>query len=657
VASQVGWSAVERRAALAHAVRVISTHRLASFGELRPVLVARADVPPELEKRSALAVRLCVAAFVAANRMLEKALHFVDWRRARVRGSLAERIVRRRGLLFDESRMSFMHSVLGETSVESSTPTVTIDRIHLAALAERASVEGDAALPFDDAAAAAATTGDASVIVAASSTTSGADDGDELGRDGGASALERDVARAQTSTVFGSAFAQLADVPAARLRPARPSGSEPHYAIKVVFKGENVEGEGGPYRQFFTDISRELSHGAVPLFVPSPNAQAQVGDLRDRFVPRPSARSPTLLAMFAFLGRLMGVALRTGVVLPLALPMYVWRPLAGVPPTADDLRQIDGAFYRHLAYLTDEATHAQLAGAEQSIFARFVVALSDGSRRELVAGGASRDVSSKEDVQRYVALAERARLTESRQQVAAIRRGLLRVVPRAALALLTPEALERGVCGEPLIDIALLRRHTLYSGVDKDAPHVLAFWRVLESFTPSQRRRFVRFAWAQERLPATDAEFVRAGTRMLLKPYQGAGTTDSVFPRADTCFFNVMLPAYSSEEILRQRLLTAIMTDSDSMNADVVSRLDDDADGGGGDGNRRDRFGASFLFADGDEDETDSDELSTDSREHRDERHEEDEHDDDEDDDDDEEDDDEEDEDDDDDGGNEIRLF
>ena len=42
-------------------------------------------------------------------------------------------------------------------------------------------------------------------------------------------------------------------------------------------------------------------------------------------------------------------------------------------------------------------------------------------------------------------LAERARLTESRQQLAALRRGLLRVVPRAALALLTPEALERAV--------------------------------------------------------------------------------------------------------------------------------------------------------------------------------------------------------------------
>ena len=54
-------------------------------------------------------------------------------------------------------------------------------------------------------------------------------------------------------------------------------------------------------------------------------------------------------------------------------------------------------------------------------------------------------MTSSNDARLYAMLAERARLTESRQQLAALRRGLLRVVPRAALALLTPEALERAV--------------------------------------------------------------------------------------------------------------------------------------------------------------------------------------------------------------------
>jgi hypothetical protein len=44
---------------------------------------------------------------------------------------------------------------------------------------------------------------------------------------------------------------------------------------------------------------------------------------------------------------------------------------------------------------------------------------------------------------------------------------------------------------------------------------------------------FIRFAWAQERLPADDAEFVRSRTRLLIKPSQYA-QPDRALPRADT---------------------------------------------------------------------------------------------------------------------------
>jgi ATP synthase F1 epsilon subunit len=42
------------------------------------------------------------------------------------------------------------------------------------------------------------------------------------------------------------------------LRQKKPPGTEPHFSLKIVFQGENVEGQGGPYRQFFTDVSNEL---------------------------------------------------------------------------------------------------------------------------------------------------------------------------------------------------------------------------------------------------------------------------------------------------------------------------------------------------------------------------------------------------------------
>lgn len=56
---------------------------------------------------------------------------------------------------------------------------------------------------------------------------------------------------------------------------------------------------------------------------------------------------------------------------------------------------------------------------------------------------------------------------------------------------------------------------------------------------------------------------------MMIKPFQGTTNPDDTFPKADTCFFNLMLPEYTSPEVLRQRLLYAIHTDADSMNADV----------------------------------------------------------------------------------------
>jgi hypothetical protein len=70
------------------------------------------------------------------------------------------------------------------------------------------------------------------------------------------------------------------------------------------------------------------------------------------------------------------------------------------------------------------------------------------------------------------------------------------------------------VCGRSFIDIDLLRRHTKYSdSVRPDAPHIEWFWQILNSFDSVNRRLFIRFAWAQDRLPADDAEFERSRTR------------------------------------------------------------------------------------------------------------------------------------------------
>lgn len=168
-----------------------------------------------------------------------------------------------------------------------------------------------------------------------------------------------------------------------------------------------------------------------------------------------------------------------------------------------------------------------VATIEEDIFSdtideTFSTPLSDRSTVLLRPHGDTQRVQCEER-QEYIRLVHQARSNEAAPQVAAIRRGIDKVIPVQLLNLLLYSELELLVNGKHDVDIDLLRRHTRkivqlngkcvpsgvsscigYSGVSPDAPHIDYFWSVLRSFSHDDRRRFIRFTWAQERLPVDD---------------------------------------------------------------------------------------------------------------------------------------------------------
>ena len=154
------------------------------------------------------------------------------------------------------------------------------------------------------------------------------------------------------------------------------------------------------------------------------------------------------------------------------------------------------------------------------------------------------------------------------------------------------------VCGREIINLTLLRRHTVFGDkVNANVKHVEYFWNVLHTFTQEELKRFVQFTYAQRRLPSTDEEWRTSRTAQLrIKLYrfpeqpkpdprrerrrlssrsgqqqaikkpmskkQFQQKMDEQLPTAQTCFFDLYLPSYSSEEIMRARLLTAISLES-----------------------------------------------------------------------------------------------
>jgi E3 ubiquitin-protein ligase HECTD4 len=63
--------------------------------------------------------------------------------------------------------------------------------------------------------------------------------------------------------------------------------------------------------------------------------------------------------------------------------------------------------------------------------------------------------------------------------------------------------MEFRVCGQPEVDLAFLRAHTMYQvGLSETDAHVVFFWRTLEGLSPEQLQMFIKFACNQERIPA-----------------------------------------------------------------------------------------------------------------------------------------------------------
>ena len=148
----------------------------------------------------------------------------------------------------------------------------------------------------------------------------------------------------------------------------------------------------------------------------------------------------------------------------------------------------------------------------------------------------------------YAQEATVARLQESCLQLQRIRMGLHHVVPRASLALLTWRELEARVCGEPVINIDTLKKHTVYAPAHLYHEHsrvINNFWTVLSEYSDEDRARFLQFVWARSRLPSQMTE--EASYRMQINVLEDK--LDSL-PRSETCFFNLKLPNYPTLEVL-----------------------------------------------------------------------------------------------------------
>ena len=338
-------------------------------------------------------------------------------------------------------------------------------------------------------------------------------------------------------------------------------------AFRVKLIGEGVNDYSGPYREIFTDAVSEATktdadgRGSLGVLDPTPNNASGIGEDRELFMfslngrdmnptqAIPSKDLPEAMARIrqsfgfltlprdeasreveeslVFLGRIVGTAFRHRISVDLPLPLHlVWKALAEEPLSArEQLAELDYLAHRQLEYADDSTL-----------------------------------------------------LLWQQRMLNAFTEGLGNVLPVELLPLMTGEELRETVCGNPEVDVDLLRRVVEYEGYEETEDKVVEyFWDTLREMTNDERKQFLQFVWARNRLPSRESDF-EAPFKIQKDTLNEGKKADEALPSASTCFFSLTLPNYSSQDILREKLLFAI-TNVTTMETDFQTNSAEIAEG------------------------------------------------------------------------------
>uniref|UniRef100_A0A7N8XV71 HECT-type E3 ubiquitin transferase n=1 Tax=Mastacembelus armatus TaxID=205130 RepID=A0A7N8XV71_9TELE len=327
----------------------------------------------------------------------------------------------------------------------------------------------------------------------------------------------------------------------------------PSRAWKVKLVGEGADDAGGVFDDTITEMCQELQSGVVDLLIHTPNSFADVGSNTDRFLLNPAALSEDHMVQFRFLGILMAVAIRTKKPLDLHLAPWVWKQLCSMPLGGPDLEEVDLLTHRTLQGIL----HLENSGITEDNFHvmipldSFMAHSADGRLVPVVPGGQNISLIFSNRTE-YVERALDYRLHEMDSQVAAVREGMSTIIPVPLLSLLTAQQLEQLVCGLPEVSVEMLKKLVRYRDITESHHLIGWFWQSLEEFTNEERVLFLRFVSGRSRLPSNPADITQKFQIIKVdRPMNG-------LPTAQTCFFLLRLPPYTSQSILAERLRYSI---------------------------------------------------------------------------------------------------
>ncbi|KAL9101320.1 MAG: hypothetical protein Q9163_003409 [Psora crenata] len=364
--------------------------------------------------------------------------------------------------------------------------------------------------------------------------------------------------------------------------------------IRFVDKFDTVEegiDGGGVTKEFLTSITNEAfgaSNGLESLFVendqhllfPNPSAVEERKETLRQVLykedsPEWNENIRDLLRRYEFLGRIIGKCLYEGILVDIQFaPFFLlkWALTGGTSSASketsyranlNDLRDLDEGLYQGLLQLKNYP-----GNVEKDFSLNFAV--TDTLRltptqnktvtRELRPNGEAIPVTNENRLV-YIAAIARYRLqTQPYVQTSAFLRGLGTIISPSWLSMFNQSELQTLIAGSGAsISISDLRAHTQYGGIyalgddGLEHPSIQLFWKVLEKLEAEDLAKVLKFVTSTPRAPLLGFGYLEPRFSI-----RDSGADQTRLPSTSTCVNLLKLPVYTTEDVLRERLLYSV---------------------------------------------------------------------------------------------------
>eukprot|EP00929_Paragymnodinium_shiwhaense_P022219 TRINITY_DN14246_c0_g1_i4.p1 TRINITY_DN14246_c0_g1~~TRINITY_DN14246_c0_g1_i4.p1 ORF type:complete len:4294 (+),score=1135.69 TRINITY_DN14246_c0_g1_i4:102-12983(+) len=326
------------------------------------------------------------------------------------------------------------------------------------------------------------------------------------------------------------------------------SGEEMRGKLSISFVGEEAMDAGGVQREWYKILSREIFNPNYALF-------HQAGGKACTFHPnKMSYVNPDHLSFFRFIGRIIGKALFDGQHLEAYFSRSFYKHMLRRKVNTSDMEALDPDYYRNLRWMLDNSIEGVLGHltftAESEEFGKVKTV-------ELKPNGRSIPVTD-ENKREYVQLMCEHKMTKSvSKQINAFLEGFHELIPPQLISIFDDKELELLISGLPDIDMEDLHHNTEYHNYTEASPQIQWFWKVMSELTKEQKGWFLMFVTGTSQVPLEGFKGLigmRGPQKFSIHRAEGGDR----LPSAHTCFNQLDLPEYESEDQLRRKVVQAI---------------------------------------------------------------------------------------------------